>query len=372
MKISIPTKEDHFNVNCCDFCGTESYLIVPKADAKWSKNNLHFRSIIVDKEGNVLSSGFKKFLNYGEKTDCYPDPEKYNDWSIEDKKDGSLLIVDVHNGAFSMRTRGTSSYKSQENHKDFDLLPLRYPKTVDFLSKNNNFSLLFEIESPNNVIVIRPNDIEFTFLNAIDKNTLTMVDSIKLLEIWREIGCPPSPEKYHFNDSRDLRSISEYIKRWKGKEGVVLTYNKGQNKLKFKSDWYVFISRIKSQLSSTASLIEFYLDYSVSSSLDFFKKLEKEYDYEIAAQLRNEIEKISRAGEECKGKLFEINSFVNKLKGKERKDQASKIIEKYGKDNLSSLAFSILDDKKIENKNKFILIKKYIENEPRIKYFLSH
>ena len=363
MKIDLPIEEGYFHINPCNFCGEESYLITPQADAKWNKNNLHLRSIIVDKEGNVNSCGFFKFLNYLEKPDCYPNPEKYYDWCIEEKKDGSLLIVDFHNGVFNMRTRGTSSYKAQNNNKEFELLPSMYPKVVEYLSKNNHLSLLFEMETPSNVIVIRQKEVKFTFLNAVDKRTLKMVDPEKLLELWRDIGCPPSPEKYYFNETRDLHSIYSLIKIWKGREGIVLTYNNGQNKLKFKSDWYVFISRIKSQLNSTNNLIEYYIQSEMPNKEDFLKKIEIDYDYEIVIQLKDEISKICHTGEEVKKIVNNMKEFVQSIRGFEnRKDQAQHILTTYRNTNKSSFVFSLLDGKELDDIQIFKLMNQTLEN----------
>lgn len=363
MKINLPIEEGYFNIDPCNFCGEESYLITPQADAKWNKNNLHLRSIIVDKDGNVLSCGFKKFFNYLEKPDSYPNPEKYYDWYIEEKKDGSLLILDFHNDTFNMRTRGTVTYKTQKNHEEFEIFPLKHPKVVDYLSKNKHLSLLFEMESPSNVIVIRPNEVKFTFLNAVDKRTLRMVDQENLLQIWRDIGCPASVERYYFNESRDLEIISNTVKMWKGKEGVVLTYNNNQNKLKIKSEWYTFIHRIKSQLNSTNNLIEYYVQSKMPSEEDFFKKIETEYDYEIAIQLKEELSKICNAGEEVKKIIENMKDFVQSIRGfKTRKEKANYIITTYGNSNRSSFVFSLLDGKELDDNQKIKLIEQCYDN----------
>lgn len=361
MKIDPPTEKDCFNIQSCDFCGVGAYLITPRIDAKWNEDNLHFRSIILNKDGEVLSCGFKKFFNYLEKPDCYPSPELFNDWRIEEKKDGSLVIVDYVNGQFSMRTRGTSSYKGQENYKDFELLKEKVTKLEKFISQNAHLSLLFEIATPSNVIVIRPKETEFTFLNAINKNNLQMVSSAELVEIWRSIGCPPTPQQYDFDDSRNLSKIYQAVKEWRGHEGIVLTYNNGQNKLKLKSDWYLFIHRIKSQLNSTNNLIEYYTNCGEPSLENFSKKIEEEYDYEIAIQLQEEIEKICAAGEKARQKINEIQSYITSISSLgSRKDKAEFILKKYKAQGLSALAFSILDSKKIENKEKNKLINYFI------------
>jgi hypothetical protein len=58
MKVHLPTEEEHFNIIPNTFCELDCYLITPKIDAKWNESNLFYRSLITDKEGNVLSSGF--------------------------------------------------------------------------------------------------------------------------------------------------------------------------------------------------------------------------------------------------------------------------------------------------------------------------
>jgi hypothetical protein len=344
MKVSLPTEEEYFNIVPNKFCDLDCFLITPKIDAKWNSNNLFYRSLITDEEGSVMSCGFFKFFNYLEKPDCYPDPEKFNDWKCEEKKDGSLVICDYVNGKFSMRTRGTVSYATQENATDFELLPQKYPKVKEYLKKNQHLSLLFEIVTPNNVIVIRPKEIEFYLIGAIDKNKMTIVSSGDLTEIWRELGNVPTPTTYTFNDIRDLSKISEHIKNWKGDEGIVISYNNGQNRIKMKTSWYCIIHRIKSQLSSNKNLIDFYIEKELPVYQEFYKIIETEFDYEIAVQLKNELEKICEAGEKSKKYIDHILEVVHDIrKVKTRKDQAL-MIKKNFQEN-SSFVFCILDGK---------------------------
>lgn len=346
MKIVLPIEEGYFNIIPNKFCGLDCYLIIPEIDAKWNKHNLFYRSLITDKEGNVLSSGFPKFFNYGEKPECYPNPENFNDWKLEDKIDGSLLIADYVNDRFSMRTRGTVSYTFQENSKDFELLPQKYPAIVDFLKENQHLSLLFEIVTPNNVIVVRPQQIEFYLIGAINKNGMCVVSSSDLTNIWRKIGPIPTPQSYNFLDSKDLSKIAETIKHWKGKEGIVVSYNNGQNRIKLKSDWYVFIHRVKSQLNSQNNLIEYYVDSEMPSCEDFYKKIETEFDFEIALQLKGEIKTVCDAGEKTKKYIDNILEMIHDIRKIEsRKEQAEMIKRNYQEN--SSYAFSVLDNKQI-------------------------
>lgn len=361
MKVNLPNEEENFNIVPSKFCDIDCYLITPKIDAKWNKNNLFYRSIITDKEGNVLSSGWPKFFNYGEKTDCYPNPASFNDWKCEDKKDGSLVVCDFVNNQFSMRTRGTVSYATQENAKDFECLPQKYPMLAEFLKENSHLSLLFEIVTPNNVIVIRSPQIEFYLLGAINKNDMSVVSSPDLLEIWRKIGSIHIPQTYNFLDTNDLSKIAESIKYWKGKEGIVISYNNGQNRIKLKSDWYLFCHRIKSQLSSTKNLIEFYIEKEMPCYEDFYKIIETEFDYEIVVQLKEELEKICESGEKAKKYIDYILEVVHDIRKVEtRKKQAEMILRNF-KDN-SSFVFSVLDGKIINKEQWTKLINQKYES----------
>jgi hypothetical protein len=362
MKVSLPIEEEYFNITPDEFCGLYCWLITPEIDAKWNKNNLFYRSLIVDREGNVLSSGWPKFFNYGEKPDCYQEPENFNDWKCEEKKDGSLLIADYVNGHFSMRTRGTVSYATQENAKDFELLFQKHPKVIEFLKENSHLSLLLEIVTPNNVIVIRPKEVEFFLLGAIDKNNMTVVSSAELTEIWRKISPISVPKTYSFNVLTDLSKISEHVKNWKGEEGIVISYNNAQNRIKLKTDWYCFIHRVKSQLSSTKNLIDFYIEKEMPSREEFYKTIETEFDYEIAVQLKEEIEKIYEAGKKAKKYIDHILEVVHDIRTVEtRKDQAL-MIKRNFKEN-SSFVFSVLDGKIITKEQWTKLINKYYDSQ---------
>jgi len=136
MKIILPTNSDRFRVTPGTFCGVNSFHIIPEIDAKWTKEKLFYRSVIVDEKNKVLSCGFPKFFNYGENIECYPPLEGFKDWEIYEKIDGTLLIADYVNKQFNMRTRGTFSYKTQKNFKDFEKLIEICPEVVNFLENN--------------------------------------------------------------------------------------------------------------------------------------------------------------------------------------------------------------------------------------------
>lgn len=349
MKLKeLPKEEDGFRCYAHDFCGLKSYLIIPEIDAKWTKDNLHFRSMIVSQKGyEIFSASFKKFFNTGEKPELYPSFKHFEkDCAFELKKDGSTVIVDYVNGQFSMRTRGSVSYKSQKNFEDFELLPKLYPKIVDVVKEHSNISFLLEIETPNNVIVIRPDEVKFTLLSAIDKNTLNYL-SLEEFKKFSQMTEIPMTEIYQFDS---LEQAIEQVKQWKGREGIVLSYNNNQNRIKIKSDFYLYLHRIKSQLNSTNNLIEFYVEEGLPSYQDFYQIISTKFDFELAEQMRGEISKLADTSKTVAKIIQGIKDFVNDIRNfPSRKEQATAIINSYGgkENNRASMVFNVLDGKEL-------------------------
>ena len=349
MKIQLPQEADGFRCYEHIFCNIPSYLIIPGMDPTWTKQNLYFRSLIVEKNTNkILSVGWPKFFNHGEKPGCYPDPNNFKDWTIEEKIDGSLVICDFVNDKFNMRTRGTSSYIVQENFKDFDLLPRQYPELVEFLKKNSNLSVLIEILTPSNVIVIRSPDVQFTLLGVICKDTLTVYSQKDTQNVADMIGISV-PQKYSF---ASLVEACEAVKQWKGKEGIVLTYNNNQNRIKIKSDWYLWLHKIKSQLNSDDNLIELFVNEGMPDYTQFYNLLVKNFDWEIAEQLKSQVSKLADAGKKVRKIAEHMKEFVLIIKNySTRKEQARAIISSYGgqTNNRASMLFNLLDGKELTN-----------------------
>ena len=360
MKVKLPTENEQFYINVGVFCGIDSYLITPKISAEWNLNNLFYRSLIVGIETQqVLSCGWPKFFNLGEASSLYPNPEEFKDWSIQEKLDGSLLIVDHVNGQFSMRTRGCFNYLQQDNSQDFTLLCTKYPKVVEFLKNNSHLTLLFEIVTPNNVIVIRPKEVEFYFLGAINKSCMQIVCQQNVLDIWRQIGCMPTPKTFQIEELKTTTDLANVIKHWKGQEGVVVCYNNNRNRIKLKSDWYLFCHRVKSQLNSEDNLIDYYIESELPDFKEFFEKIKTNFDFEIAVQLTDQIHKIVDAGILAKEYISKVMSVVHDIRNvKTRKEQAEMIKRNFSSN--SSYAFTLLDNKPLTSLQWNKLIKEQI------------
>jgi T4 RnlA family RNA ligase len=347
MKLTnLPSEDDGFKHYPIEFCGIDSYLIIPAIDAKWNKQNLIYRSLIVrGSDLEVLSSGFPKFFNAGEKPDAYPDPENFKDWKINDKIDGSLVIVDYVNDQFSMRTRGTACYSSQANWADFEQLAIKYPHVMDALKNNQDLSFLFEIVTPNNIIVVPYAEIDFIFLGAVDKKDCSLLSFNEYQEMGKLMDVP-MPEIRSFGTLCEM--LSE-VKNWKGREGVVLSYNDNNSRVKIKSDDYCLRHRTKSELNSESNFVDLYVHEGMPDYQEFFKIIERLVDFETATAFRGRISKVVDAGKEVKRIIEGMQNFVKDFRNLPRKEAAMAILGSYGNTNRSAFAFAILDQKPLTN-----------------------
>lgn len=343
-KNSFKVKEDEIN-------GNKVFLINPADfDCKWTKDNLRFRSLLVDKDGQILSHSLPKFFNFTEKPDLYPNPENFNDLVLEDKIDGSLVCADWIFGSLNLRTRGTVNYKILDNAADFDFIIKKYPNIESVYRANPDDTLLFEITTPNNIIVLRyENEPEIRFLGFIHKKTGLYFPAYS--EAGREyvkyIGCK-IPEIFKIKGS--ISDINENIKKWEGKEGCVLKYNNSQNFIKFKSLKYLQLHSLKAGFNSIENLIDLFISQNYPSYEDFFLNISNMADYEIATNFRGQISKICDAYKEVKQIESGAAEFINKIQGLTRKEQAAKILASYGDTNRASFIFCKLDGKPWDEK----------------------
>lgn len=357
----LPLPIEGFTVKETVFCDIPSYLIYPDKTAEvkveWNKDNLIYRSLIVRQSDLfVLSSGYPNFFNAFEKPGICPDVKEYEDWVITEKCDGSLCILDYIPGyGFSMRTRGIVSYITQTNSEDFEILFKKYPKLLDCAMANK--SLLFELVTPNNVIVIRSSEIDFIFLGAINKDDLSVCSVEDTKDIALSCGLR-TPRRYAVGS---LEELVNGVKEWIGQEGVVLSFNNNKNRIKIKSDWYKVLHSIKSQLNSDSNLIEYYVDNGMPKYNEFYSIIESSFDYEIAESYKDKIKVISVLGARFAGLIDKISHFIHDIRGLSRKEQAREIIQMFPED--KGLAFFILDGKEIPKKNELDYLTKWNKME---------
>lgn len=329
-------------------------LINPKEfGCSWTKDTLHLRSVIVDFDGNILSRGFNKFFNYSEKPDLYPNPMDYKDWVFAAKEDGSLICCDYIYDVLNVRTRGTINYTSMQNKDDFDYVLGKYA-IYNIVSTYPEYTFLFELYSPNHIIVLKPYDTpEIVFLGAIHKETgvyspfysefgKTIVD---------KLSCKV-PEVFSMNG--DIMLIANVIKKWEKKEGVVLNYNNNRNMVKMKSDWYLLRHMLKSKLNSIDNLVDMFFNLENKDYNSFFNNIVETVDFETATELQGKISNIVDGYRDVNKIITGMLRFVEKHKQLPRKDFASIVFSSYGGEgnNRASFIFTLLDRGELNNEQK--------------------
>lgn len=127
MKLPDPNQ---FHFKECTIAGDECYLIHPKDMATdWTDENSRFRSCIVRKSDNlVVSQGFRKFVNLGEKP-AFETWNFGNKFEARRKLDGCCdedTILLTEDGEKTIREICESSYKGkvlgfnhQTNHEEY-------------------------------------------------------------------------------------------------------------------------------------------------------------------------------------------------------------------------------------------------------------
>jgi hypothetical protein len=359
MKVfNFPSSEE-FCIRDCVIGNTECVLIFPiKHDIKWNNENKIFRSSIWTKDRELVSASWKKFTNLGEQPEFEPlDIE--SDIQFIHKLDGSTLIVSKFKEELIVRTRGTHDATILDNGDEIPLLKQKYPLIFDNdILNSERYSIICEWYSPRNIIVEREAEESTLWLTGIIKHENYSYMSQKELD---SVACKlkiERPIRYRFNT---VSSMIESVNHWKKGEGIVIYGNNGQVLKKTKSDRYLLLHKIKSQLNSTDNLIDFYIDKEMPPHEDFSKVIETEFDYEIAIQLKDEIEKICNAGEKAKKYIDHLLEMIHDIRKVETRKEQAEMIKRNCGDN-SAYAFAILDNKEITKIQWFKIIKKHYES----------
>ena len=348
MKIDIQKVDlTQFMVHEHSLNGEIVYLIQPQhIGTKWTQDNKHMRSVVVNYAGEVISAGFPKFTNWGENPDHFPVPNSLKYCTVVEKLDGSLLIVSKYNGQYILRTRGTVDASTMANGHELEI----FKNTIlSKLADNNDtwdYSVLFEWLSPINKIVLNYGDEPswrlIGFINHINYS-LAQQDMLDAMAKKYGFDRPPT---YTFSDVQDLLKD---VDQWRGKEGVVVYSNNDQMLHKVKGAWYLALHHMKSELSNIEKVIDVWLEQGMPDYQTFYNYIFTTFDYELAEQCRGMISRICDAKKEVDLIVSGMNEFVNnRLKTlPTRKLQAEQVISAYGNTNRASFLFKLLDGKSL-------------------------
>jgi hypothetical protein len=236
-------------------------LVIPlKSKFRWRDDELHLRSLVLDRDGRVLSAGFPKFFNLGENPShdrALAEAMGRGVVEFPEKLDGSLLVADRVRGAARMRTRGRRVLG--EFAPDVEPLVARaYPRLMDFLRVDpllDEHSLLFEFVSPARAVVLRYDDARLHLLGLVSKRTVTARwDGATIDHVTRETGVAAAP--LHPLPT-DLDAALAQVRGWRGREGVVARFHDADGTprmIKVKAEDYLRLHAYRSRLGNGRAL----------------------------------------------------------------------------------------------------------------------
>jgi hypothetical protein len=330
------------------FCGISAKLIIPNhIGTKFTQKNKIFRSSIWDFDGNLLSGGFFKFVNFGENPENFPVPLSINNCTFVEKIDGSCAILDYINNQLSMRTRGTLSYLTMGNASDFEYCLAKYPMVVEWLKANPQYTLLCEITTPNLKIILDYGpEPEFWLVGAVNKNDYSLMPQSELEKLGMALNLK-RPQSFSFTS---IPELLDNVSTWTDKEGVCLYSNNSQEIHKIKASVYLKLHRFK-ESATLENTLELFLDYKRPTYQEFEKQLQTQFDFECWNMVRGFASNICDAGREVQQIAAGMQKYVDEtLKPlSARKDQAIKVTAAYGPTNRSAMVFTLLDSKPLSN-----------------------
>jgi hypothetical protein len=348
MKIDLSAIDtEQFMVHSHVVAGQTLFLVQPQhIGAKFTQANKHLRSSVWDSDGNLVSAGFPKFVNWGENPDNFPVPTSLKNTTIMEKLDGSLLIVSKYKGQFILRTRGTVDASKLNNGHELELFKQKHSKVFEFQSLFETwpFSLLFEWTTPENSIVIRYGDApKWTLVGAVYHDNYKLWTQDWLDGVAKVIDCE-RPATYNFPS---VESLLSDVEQWKGKEGVCIYSNDGQTIHKVKGLWYLALHRMKEALSSIDKVIDVWFQQGHPSYQNFQEYITNQFDWELWCQIQGEVSRICDAWKKVQEIRLGMEVFYhNTLKPlPNRKEQAVKVLAAYGETNRASMIFKLLDGK---------------------------
>ena len=349
MKIDLDKVDrTQFMVHEHSLNGEIVHLIQPQhIGTKWTQDNKHMRSVVVNYEGEVISAGFPKFTNYGENPDHFPVPTSLRNCTVMEKLDGSLLIVSKYKGQYILRTRGTVDASVLANGHELELFKEKFLKSLTHDTPDTwNVSILFEWVSPINKIVLNYGDVPDWYVVGIVHHSDYSLYSQEDLDMWAKNKGFKRPATYTFTDVNDLL---QNVEQWKGKEGVCVYSKNDQTIHKVKGAWYLALHHMKSELSNIEKVLDVWLEQGMPDYNTFYNYIFTTFDYELAEQVKGMISRIADGKKEVNKIVDGMNDFVNnRLRSlSTRKEQAQLVISSYGETNRASFLFKLLDGKSL-------------------------
>jgi hypothetical protein len=283
------------------------------------------------------------------------------------------LIVSKYKGELIIRTRGTVDARQMPNGHEIDKLIAKYPNAFDNLYLSNEWcedcgsmSILFEWTTPNNIIVLREHDEPTLTLvgmvshdSWIDDGNIMYASQNALDNLALKWGVN-RPQKYEYNS---IEECINDVAAWRGKEGVVLYSPDGQTLKKIKADEYCELHKLATGIKTINQVLDVFMaSPKFTKYSEFYSYIETTLDFEIAEKIKDDILKITLAYSKVVEKLEKVKRIVDGVReGFTRKEQALDLQEHFQTDWRLPIAFQLLDNKPINDRNIRIGIEKELQ-----------
>jgi hypothetical protein len=305
------------------------------------------RGIILDRDDNwnVVSFPFTKFFNYGEK---FADEIDWNSARIQEKMDGSLLILAWYKDKWNVSTSGSPDASGSvtdlrlETWNPRPNITLPIPKSfeeyfyqvinLDFnifetLNCYKEYTFMFELTGPLNKIVVNNSEAKLTVIGA--RNKITGEEITAKLAADMLNGHYDCVKEFPFSNLDEILKATNELKP-KEQEGFVVV-DKNFKRIKIKSPKYVQLHHLKSS-------------FSLRNCTDLVRQGESE---EMLAYFPEYSEMIKKIDSQFKKLIVESNLTFSKIREIETQKDFAREALKY---NYSSLLFKMRSDENFDLK----------------------
>lgn len=353
MNLKLPDSKQ-FTFKDCVIAGDECVLVTPKdMGVDWNDENKYFRSSIWRKSDNkLISAGYRKFVNYGEKPNFEPLTSNACVRALV-KKDGSLIIVSRYKDELIVRTRGTVDASKLENGHEIEFLKKKYPKAFDNeWLECELYSLLFEWTTPTNRIVLNESSEPTLWLiGMVIHSDYSYVDQHHLDQYSKEMGVE-RPKSFGINLGASIEDLKKRIEPLQDIEGVVI-YNESadsdSNQIlkKIKTLRYLQLHRVFTGVKTVDHLFDVFVEYGCTERENFEALLATNFDWELVVSLKELIDELYLKWKRIQTQLCHMRIYLNNpdFVNLSRKEQAIRITEIFKE--KSGIAFAMLDNREI-------------------------
>lgn len=249
---------------------------------KYSPITRECRGLVLDTtDWSVVAKPFSRFFNYGESRE---ETNKFN-WDkffVQDKEDGSLIILYNYKGSWRVNTRGSFGLgKVGESNFTWEELFYQTIDEKDLDCLEENYTFVFELCTLFNKVV-RSYPVAKSFLLSVFENSSCEELKQERVAQLARIFDWDAPSLHTFGSVEEIIGYLEDSKLEATFEGFVLADNNG-NRIKIKNKNYLLLHRAKNNSKDGSYDKKYIIPLILKGELDeiksIFSELKEEVDY---------------------------------------------------------------------------------------------